>query len=88
MWSQNLIRQEAPIIFLSTSSYAHNSAVSTSAMHNIIASERSGVECARYEMYAHCELLLRVFRILRYAAPVEIEIYISIAKNRALDTTM
>ena len=28
------------------------------AMHNIIASERSGVECARDEIYAHCEITL------------------------------
>ena len=61
----------------------------TSAMHNIIASERSGVECARDEIYAHCYYAyLELRRTLRwYAAPVEIEIYIYIAKNRALDTT-
>ena len=33
---------------------------STSAMHNIIASERSGVECACDGIYAHCELLTRI----------------------------
>ena len=32
--------------------------VITSAMHNIIASERSGVECARDEIYAHCEITI------------------------------
>ena len=30
----------------------------TSAMHNIIASERSGVECARGEIYVHCEITI------------------------------
>ena len=30
----------------------------TNAMHNIIASERSGVECARDEIYAHCEITI------------------------------
>ena len=33
--------------------------IGTSAMHNIIASERSGVECARDEIYAHCYYELR-----------------------------
>ena len=31
---------------------------STSAMHNIIASERSSVECARDEIYAHSEITI------------------------------
>ena len=38
----------------------HMCAYNTSAMHNIIASERSGVECACDGIYAHCELLTRI----------------------------
>ena len=58
----------------------------TSAMHNIIASERSGVECARGEIYSalrnYYYAYLELRRTLRwYAAPVEIEIYIYIEKS-------
>ena len=60
--------------------------ICTSAMHNIIASERSGVECARGEIYSalrnYYYAYLELRRTLRwYAAPVEIEIYIYIEKS-------
>ena len=32
--------------------------IHTSAMHNIIASKRSGAECERDEIYVHCEITL------------------------------